>query len=710
MPKGVSFSEPLLPSLLVRHHAVLRDYLNEWLEQQERLLHDALSTSEAQSNAAVQFPKAGGDAVDFEDRQPIEGQGPPPIVVGSATPAPAHLPMATPKTSVGTLMTQKSYKSYTTIRTRAKSFMSKGTLDRGMQVLGFRKSRFEQHEGRLEKAERKAESIIDNAGADMPVCVLLGRVFHSWAFESLCQIVILANTITLAASTQYFIDHPEHETHSVFDGFELGFCCFYTMEILLRMIVLRVEFFIGHEMGWNWFELILVVTSLQEQLGSGMNLSYTRTLRMFKVLKVLRIVRLMRIFRELRLILDSLMGSVKSVLWSIVLIVAINFMFGMCFVRAVTFALVDPVVSDDAKASMRLYWGSLTKSVHSLYQATTGGDDWGAIAAPLWDAGEVYYLIFCFYVGIFLFVIMNSLTSLFVDSVMQYSDADEDELIEEKLSRKAEYMKKLVSLFNQLDDDGSGEITLEEFREHLADPRMEAFGASMEVESYDLERLFIVLTADGRRPVDLETFVVGCIRMKGGAKSIDMQGLLLSQKKSAQDQHRIAALCSQHLQSLRQIEQQVEQQRAALAARAKDSQPPAEESREAAQPLVKIDDNRTAARAWRSDPSQTAEDPKRSVRFSLESALPPPKRSLCMKALDEGGAAPDISTGPSACAAEEALEVQLPDSVNRLAPLEWETSSPIEASGNVELRRVELQTARHEPLDVSRCTCPKIWM
>merc|ERR1711939_463100 len=97
-------------------------------------------------------------------------------------------------------------------------------------------------------------------------------------------------------------------------------------------------------------------------------------------------------------------------------------------------------------------------------------------------AGVQYYVIFCFYIGVFLFVVMNSLTSLFVDSVMCYAENNEGERMRDRIRKKHRFMTKLSSLFKEMDVDGSGQVSLSEFSNHLADPRMEAFSESMEME------------------------------------------------------------------------------------------------------------------------------------------------------------------------------------------------------------------------------------
>merc|ERR1712203_1019215 len=110
--------------------------------------------------------------------------------------------------------------------------------------------------------------------------------------------------------------------------------------------------------------------------------------------------------------------------------------------------------------------------MHSLYLSSTGGSDWADIALPLREAGAHYYIIFVFYIGFFMFVVMNTLTSLFVDATLQYSQKDEDDLIYEQLHQKEEYMHKITGLFVKIRGDSwqaGDEITYEEFGKHLHD-------------------------------------------------------------------------------------------------------------------------------------------------------------------------------------------------------------------------------------------------
>merc|ERR1719240_368503 len=66
---------------------------------------------------------------------------------------------------------------------------------------------------------------------------------------------------------------------------------------------------------------------------------------------------------------------------------------------------------------------------------------------------------------------------------------------------------------------------------HINDPKMIAFATELDVEPVDLEHFFMELSGNGKNDIDLETFVVGTIKLRGYAKSSDMmESLVLLQR------------------------------------------------------------------------------------------------------------------------------------------------------------------------------------
>mmetsp|Transcript_61352 Transcript_61352/g.109179 ORF Transcript_61352/g.109179 Transcript_61352/m.109179 type:complete len:115 (+) Transcript_61352:2-346(+) len=87
------------------------------------------------------------------------------------------------------------------------------------------------------------------------------------------------------------------------------------------------------------------------------------------------------------------------------------------------------------------------------------------------------------------------------------------------------------SLFNKMEMDANARVTAEEFSKHIHDTKMVAFCEAMEVEPADLIAFFSALSGNGKHSVDLDTFVVGCMKLRGTAKSADLMEALMEIRK-----------------------------------------------------------------------------------------------------------------------------------------------------------------------------------
>jgi len=224
-------------------------------------------------------------------------------------------------------------------------------------------------------------------------------------------------------------------------------------------------------------------------------------------------------------------------------------MFGIFFVQATTNFLLDPA-NEEYKAPLLQFWGSVIQSILSLFIASLGGMDWVEIADTLKPVGMVYFYLFLVYIGFFFTVVTNTLTSLFVESAMYASDKDQSALMEEELQQKDRYIDELTGFYTGLDTTGTGKVALEGFMSQVDNPEMVKFAMDMEISIIELKQFFTVLSANGRRKVDLESFIVGCIKLRGQAKSMDLWGLYYEHRETAQDLGRLLEICNKEFTRL----------------------------------------------------------------------------------------------------------------------------------------------------------------
>jgi len=80
------------------------------------------------------------------------------------------------------------------------------------------------------------------------------------------------------------------------------------------------------------FDFILKFTGSSDVVGA--DLAFMRVLRMLNMIRLLRVVRLMRFFRPMRIIVHSIVNTLKSLTWTVLLLFVILYLFSVLFTQA----------------------------------------------------------------------------------------------------------------------------------------------------------------------------------------------------------------------------------------------------------------------------------------------------------------------------------------------------------------------------------------
>lgn len=94
------------------------------------------------------------------------------------------------------------------------------------------------------------------------------------------------------------------------------------------------------------------------------------------------------------------------------------------------------------------------------------------------------------------------------------------------LAERDDHLKRIKNLFARLDKDGSGSLTLSELEDHLEDPAVQAYFASLELSITDVWSFFKLLESDEEQEISPDAFFEGCQRLKGFARSLDLAKLM----------------------------------------------------------------------------------------------------------------------------------------------------------------------------------------
>jgi len=300
-----------------------------------------------------------------------------------------------------------------------------------------------------------------------------------------------------------------------------------------------------------WQYVAVENTSTEDSEDGGVNMNNIRVIRMVRVVRLMRlfrIARFVRFIRALRTLVFSIVSTLKSVFWAMMLLGIIIYVFAILFTQAATGYTMAVLIGDDTVVKISeeqhdrllLYWGSLGSSMISLFMAISNGISWELISTPLGQVGGMYMFFFLGYITFVYFAVLNVVTGVFCQAALESTSSDQDSLMQAFLKHKMLYTQRFKDLFDMIDEDGSGSITKEELQEHIMDEKVAQNFAALDISPFDACNLFLLYddrtggvigreksTAGG---VQLDEFISGCLRLKGWARSSDMARLMHDNK------------------------------------------------------------------------------------------------------------------------------------------------------------------------------------
>jgi hypothetical protein len=366
-------------------------------------------------------------------------------------------------------------------------------------------------------------------------------------YELASCMLILLNAFILGQQTQYMAELNRDNARDgiaiesapvSYRAVHIFFCFAFTVDLGLRWIADGfAEFFKTEEAAWNLFDVAIVGSSLVEviadviadQMEGGKNrmlnnISVLRVLRIIRLVRVARAIRVMRFFRELRMMIFAICGCMKNLLWVILILTLTFYMFGVGFTSAVVDHL-DTIHkwNDESNAPLIESFGTVDRSILSLFMSMSGGNDWSAYYDALGPLPAYYHYAFLLFICFSIFAVVNIVTGVFVESALQANMKDKDIVVQEELQAKKVYLESMAELFEEMDEDGRGTITVKEFEHKLQDENVIAYFNALKLDVSDARTLFQLLDYDHSDEVGMDEFLDGCYGLQGESRSLDMK-------------------------------------------------------------------------------------------------------------------------------------------------------------------------------------------
>eukprot|EP00443_Scrippsiella_acuminata_P071385 CAMPEP_0115383600 /NCGR_PEP_ID=MMETSP0271-20121206/6678_1 /TAXON_ID=71861 /ORGANISM="Scrippsiella trochoidea, Strain CCMP3099" /LENGTH=405 /DNA_ID=CAMNT_0002806933 /DNA_START=83 /DNA_END=1300 /DNA_ORIENTATION=+ len=400
----------------------------------------------------------------------------------------------------------------------------------------------------------------------------MAKFVRSAGFSFVSTLCIGLNALLIMYTTDFEMQSAGKQPSDAIVVAEVSFVLYYAIELICKLMAHRLYFFWGKRMAWNVFDMVLVGFSVVEASylltaasGNGTNISFLRILRFCKVAKVLRLFRALRFFADLRLLIDSVLASCMNLISCIGMMLFVLFTFALLIMQILAQTLVPEngmqSVDETDINEIKAHFGSVARTIITLLQSTTGGQDWETVYNLLEDRGWVLAFLFVFYILFWFIVAENVVTSAFVEKAFRLARPDDELLIFEQSLQDSADANTLRAIFQEADRDGSGGISLYEFETLISDPVFHGFLRTRGIDINNARLLYKMLRSCGdlgnEQDPDIKTFVNACLRMKGAASSVDMHSLSFEAKMVAQKQLSIARESQARLDNLEKMIKQL---------------------------------------------------------------------------------------------------------------------------------------------------------
>lgn len=343
---------------------------------------------------------------------------------------------------------------------------------------------------------------------------ICGRLVAHQSFDNMSALMILGSCALVGLDIE--LSNPNNKV--LFEVAQYLFLSFFTFELGVRIIARGRMFLTGLDWEWNVFDVGCVFTSYLELVLSvlqGDEVVFNS--RMVRVVRIVRIIRVVKASSSLRMMVYTILGAVRLLLWAVLSLLLVMFTFAVTFTEGCK-SVADP----GQRQKLSKFFGSLGRSMLTLFQVVTGGLTWNDVYEPLEENDHLLAFTLLGYICLVVFTVLNVITGLCCEQAIVTARNSKEDAIRSRLREKEKLTKSFCHIFKTFDDDGSGEISAKEFEKQLEDEVFQAYLSHLDITVDDAIEMFDVLDTDNSGSVSASEFVTGCMKVKGEARTVDI--------------------------------------------------------------------------------------------------------------------------------------------------------------------------------------------
>jgi len=369
--------------------------------------------------------------------------------------------------------------------------------------------------------------------------------------------VIFINAITIGVETDHACRECELKDRLGWYVLENIFVVIFSIEMVARIHAHRLRYFLD---PWNIMDFCLVNLAILDTWiltasGADVNLKALSALRVLRMLRLVRLVRLLRMFRELWLIVSGMIDSLKTIVWVVILLCVIVFVVGVFFTQVVGKLDGGDEVYDYSNTYWKRadYWGTVPRSMYTMFQVMTL-DSWSMnVARPLVKDNFAWAVVFVAFIFVVTFGLMNIVVAIICENILCAAQNNEEKIQQLMEKERSRVLESLRGVFEAADTDKSGAMDFREFQSALARKHVKEKLALIDIPVHDLEELFKLLDDDQSGEITIDEFFQGCEKLKGVAKGRDMITLSMNVQKCLRRVDGMSEVCDRQHDRLEDV-------------------------------------------------------------------------------------------------------------------------------------------------------------
>jgi voltage-gated sodium channel len=358
------------------------------------------------------------------------------------------------------------------------------------------------------RASTRLQSIEEHSkeGNDFQIKAI--AMVESHTFDIFIGIAIGLNAVSIGVEQTLQING--HSTTAL-QIVESAFLCIYIFEFACRFAAYSVECLRDN---WVKFDLFLVVLGILNtwilEPAVGETPSALSLLMVLRVLRLLRIFKTARMFKQIvdfwRLI-RGLLNSATIMIYTLILLLLMLYVFSSLAVELITKHRLNMGSEPDEEfqEQVRTYFRTVPLTMLTLLQFATL-DDMAKVYMPLIDKDPWLTLYFVLLVLVVSIVLMNLVAAVIISSILEQEQDEHDDIQRSREEEWATLIRDLKDMFLRLDEDRSGHLSREEVlcMDNADLVKLnEALGVSSPIE------VFNALDVDGNGEVSINEFFDG---------------------------------------------------------------------------------------------------------------------------------------------------------------------------------------------------------